>query len=151
MYKNKEVNVAEELTEILNNMNFNLPDKRMEQIDLKLNTLLNNMEYRDYINFIKSDEKLKLYDYLLGKYSNNDTLSKMLVKGFNLDSCGMERENLFSDVPRGNWANAAIAKAVDEKLMKGYPNGRFMPNNNVTRAEALTAMAKGLNNCNIDE
>lgn len=27
MYKNKEVNVAEELTEILNNMNFNLPDK----------------------------------------------------------------------------------------------------------------------------
>ncbi len=85
MYKNKEVNVAEELTEILNNMNFNLPDKRMEQIDLKLNTLLNNMEYRDYINFIKSDEKLKLYDYLLGKYSNNDTLSKMLVKSFNND------------------------------------------------------------------
>ena len=85
MYKNKEVNVAEELTEILNNMNFNLPDKRMEQIDLKLNTLLNNMEYRDYINFIKSDEKLKLYDYLLGKYSNNVTLSKMLVKSFNND------------------------------------------------------------------
>lgn len=85
MYKNKEVNVAKELTEILNNMNFNLPDKRMEQIDLKLNTLLNNMEYRDYINFIKSDEKLKLYDYLLGKYSNNDTLYKMLVKGFNND------------------------------------------------------------------
>ena len=49
MYKNKEVNVAEELTEILNNMNFNLPDKRMEQIDLKLNTLLNNMEYKDYV------------------------------------------------------------------------------------------------------
>ena len=45
MYKNKEVNVAEELTEILNNMNFSLPDKRMEQIDLKLNTLLNNMEF----------------------------------------------------------------------------------------------------------
>ena len=85
MYKNREVNVAEELTEILNNMNFNLPDKRMEQIDLKLNTLLNNMEYRDYINFIKSDEKLKLYDYLLGKYSNNDAVSKMLVKCFDND------------------------------------------------------------------
>ena len=82
MYKNKEVNVAEELTEILNNMNFNLPDKRMEQIDLKLNTLLNNMEYKDYITFIKSDGKLKLYDYLLGKYSKNHKLSKILVKGF---------------------------------------------------------------------
>lgn len=85
MYKNKEVNVAEELTGILNNMNFNLPDKQMEQIDLKLNTLLNNMEYKDYITFIKSDKKLKLYDYLLGKYSNNDPLSKMLVKGFDND------------------------------------------------------------------
>lgn len=65
MYKNKKVNVANELTKILNNMNFSLPDKRMELIDLKLNTLLNNMEYRDYINFIKSDEKLKLYNLML--------------------------------------------------------------------------------------
>ena len=86
MYKNKEVNVAEELTEILNNMNFNLPDKRMEQIDLKLNTLLNNMEYKDYIAFIKNGEKFKLYDYLLGKYSNDDTLSKMLIKDFDFDN-----------------------------------------------------------------
>lgn len=61
-YKNKEVNVTEELTEILNNMNFNLPDKRMEQITLKLNTLLNNMEYKDYIAFIKIGEKFKLYN-----------------------------------------------------------------------------------------
>lgn len=61
-YKNKEVNVTEELTEILNNINFNLPDKRMEQITLKLNTLLNNMEYKDYIAFIKSGEKFKLYN-----------------------------------------------------------------------------------------
>lgn len=61
-YKNKEINVTEELTEILNNMNFNLPDKRMEQITLKLNTLLNNMEYKDYIAFIKIGEKFKLYN-----------------------------------------------------------------------------------------
>lgn len=85
MYKNKEVNVVNELTQILNNINFNLPDKRMEQVDLKLNTLLNIMEYKDYVNFIKSDEKLKLYDYLLEKYSNNDAFSKMLIKGFDND------------------------------------------------------------------
>lgn len=85
MYKNKEVNVVNELTQILNNINFNLPDKRMKQVDLKLNTLLNIIEYKDYVNFIKSDEKLKLYDYLLGKYSNNDAFSKMLIKGFDND------------------------------------------------------------------
>ena len=57
----------------------------MKQVDLKLNTLLNIIEYKDYVNFIKSDEKLKLYDYLLGKYSNNDAFSKMLIKGFDND------------------------------------------------------------------
>lgn len=86
MYKNKEVNVVNELKKILNNINFNLPDKRMKQVDLKLNTLLNIIEYKDYANFIKSDKKLKLYDYLLGKYSNNDAFSKMLIKGFDNDT-----------------------------------------------------------------
>lgn len=85
MLKKKEVNVADELTELLNNMNFNLPDKRMEKIDLKLNTLLHNIEYKEYVAFIKSDEKLKLYDRLLGQYANNDELSKTMIKGFNKD------------------------------------------------------------------
>ncbi|MGN0017832.1 MAG: S-layer homology domain-containing protein [Candidatus Gastranaerophilaceae bacterium] len=75
----------------------------------------------------------------------------MLVKGFNMDNCGLEAKSIFSDVPMSNWANPLIAKAVDEKLMKGYPNGRFMPQKHVTRAEALTAMAKGLNSCKMDE
>lgn len=74
----------------------------------------------------------------------------MLVKGFNLDDCGMPQKALFKDVPTHNWANAAIAKAVDEDLLAGYPNGKFEPNNKVTRAEALTSIAKGMT-CDIDE
>ncbi len=74
----------------------------------------------------------------------------MLVKGFNLDDCGLHTRRIFSDVPTHNWANAAIAKAVDEDLLAGYPNGKFMPNKKVTRAEALTSIAKGMN-CDIDE
>lgn len=85
MFKKKEVNVVGELTELVSNMNFNLPDKRMEEIDLKLNTLLHNMEYKEYVTFIKSDERLKLYDSLLGQYANNDELSKIMIKGFNKD------------------------------------------------------------------
>ena len=72
----------------------------------------------------------------------------MLVKGFNLD-CGMNRDSMFKDVPVNNWANAAIAKAVEENLLKGYPNGKFEPNHHVTRAEALTTIAKGMT-CDID-
>jgi|GEM_PF-432437 len=73
----------------------------------------------------------------------------MLVKGFNLN-CDMQREGLFKDVPRSNWANAAIAKAVDENLLAGYPNGTFKPNAHVTRVEALSTIAKGMT-CDIDE
>ena len=105
-------------------------------------------------------DKLAMNDVVVGypdkQFKPNRNVSRaefatMLVKGFNMDNCSLEPKCIFSDVPAGNWANPMIAKAVDEQLMKGYPNGRFMPNNNVTRAEALTAMAKGLNNCSIDE
>ena len=105
-------------------------------------------------------DKLAMNDVVVGypdkMFKPNRNVSRaefatMLVKGFNMDNCSLEPKCIFSDVPAGNWANPMIAKAVDEQLMKGYPNGRFMPNNHVTRAEALTAMAKGLNNCSIDE
>lgn len=105
-------------------------------------------------------DKLAMNDVVVGypdkMFKPNKSVTRaefatMLVKGFNMDSCALEPKCIFSDVPAGNWANPLIAKAVDENLMKGYPNGRFMPNNHVTRAEALTAMAKGLNNCSMDE
>lgn len=105
-------------------------------------------------------DKLAMNDVIVGypdkMFKPNRNVSRaefatMLVKGFNMDTCGLAPKCIFSDVPAGNWANPLIAKAVDENLMKGYPNGKFMPNNHVTRVEALTAMAKGLNNCNIDK
>ncbi len=78
-----------------------------------------------------------------------DEFATMLVKGFNLN-CDTAREHMFKDVPYGNWANAAIAKAAEENLIAGYPNGTFKPKGNVTRAEALTSIAKGMT-CNIDQ
>lgn len=83
MYKKKTENINEKYTELANNMNFDLPDERMEQIDSKLDSLLHLMKYEEYVHFIKSDEKLKIYDKLLGKYANNDTTSKVLINGFN--------------------------------------------------------------------
>ena len=35
--------------------------------------------------------------------------------------------------------------------LKGYPNGTFMPNHNVTRAEALCALSKGLKCSTVDK
>lgn len=83
MFKKKEINVSNELTEMIENMNFDAPNEKIEEIDAKLNILLNNLEYNEYINFIQSDKKLKTYDDILGKYANNELISKLLVKGLN--------------------------------------------------------------------
>ncbi len=88
-----------------------------------------------------------------GYFSPNRNISRaefatMLVKGFNMSPSG-HTTSQFTDVSRSNWANAAIAKAVDEDLLKGYPNRTFRPNAPVTRVEALTSIAKGMT-CDID-
>ncbi len=103
-------------------------------------------------------DKLAINDVVVGYpdgyFKPNRDISRaefatMLVKGFNLN-CDMPRANLFKDVPMNNWANAAIAKAVDEDLLKGYPNNTFKPNNSVSRVEALTSISKGMT-CDMDK
>ncbi len=104
-------------------------------------------------------DKLAVNDVVVGYpdglFKPNRNISRaefatMLVKGFNLNCGDMPRDTMFTDVPRNNWANPAIAKAVDEDLLKGYPNHKFRPNAPVTRVEALTSIAKGMT-CDIDK
>ena len=75
----------------------------------------------------------------------------MLVKGFDKDMYSCAPEKLFSDVPTNHWANSAITVAVHNDLLKGYPNGKFMPNHNVTRVEALCALSKGIKCADMDK
>jgi len=88
-----------------------------------------------------------------GMFKPNRNISRaefatMLVKGFNMCPDG-HTTSKFSDVSTNNWANPAIAKAVDEDLLRGYPNHTFKPHNPVTRVEALTSISKGMT-CDID-
>ena len=102
-------------------------------------------------------DKLAINDVVVGypdglfkpnKHISRAEFATMLVKGFNLD-CGINKQTKFTDVPYNNWANAAIAKAVDENLLDGYPNKTFRPHANVTRVEALASISKGMT-CDID-
>ncbi len=60
----------------------------------------------------------------------------MLVKEFGIET------NNYSSVPfkdvGNHWARKFIAAAYENGLIKGYPDGTFRPNENVTKAEALT-------------
>ena len=98
-------------------------------------------------------DKLAMNDVVVGypdrlykpyKNISRAEFATMLVKGFNKDAYSCTPEKLFSDVPANHWASSAITVAVRNDLLKGYPNGKFLPNNNVTRVEALCAMSKGI-------
>ncbi|MBE7030648.1 MAG: S-layer homology domain-containing protein [Ruminococcaceae bacterium] len=53
-------------------------------------------------------------------------------------------ETGFPDVPADNWAAPYVSFAVNTKLVKGYEDGTFGPNNNVTYAEAITMIMRAL-------
>ena len=51
----------------------------------------------------------------------------------------------FSDVPSTHWAYSAIASAAEKGWINGYSDGTFRPDNNITRAEAVTLTNAVLN------
>ena len=74
----------------------------------------------------------------------------MVLKGFNLGDTMRAPQHQFKDVPTYNWANSSINAAVKEGLVAGYPDKTFKPHNPVSRAEALTVLAKSIN-CPMDD
>lgn len=50
----------------------------------------------------------------------------------------------FSDVPTNYWAYSAIRQASQTGFLSGYPNGTFVPTQNIPRAQVLVSLASGL-------
>jgi parallel beta-helix repeat protein len=50
----------------------------------------------------------------------------------------------FSDIKRDFWAAPAIAVAASMGFISGFPDGTFRPNLNVTKIQAISAIANGL-------
>lgn len=55
-----------------------------------------------------------------------------------------EQKSKFSDAKR-HWAEKYISVMANKNIIKGYLNGEFRPDNNITRAEASSVMALTLN------
>lgn len=57
----------------------------------------------------------------------------------------------FTDVPKDAWYLNQLNFALENKLISGYPDGTFGPNNPITRIEAITILSRIFeNNENID-
>ncbi|MBW4515181.1 MAG: S-layer homology domain-containing protein [Timaviella obliquedivisa GSE-PSE-MK23-08B] len=50
----------------------------------------------------------------------------------------------FTDIPANFWATPAIDGAVKQGFLKGYPDGGFQPNKEVSRLQVLLSLVNGL-------
>lgn len=57
-----------------------------------------------------------------------------------MDGGGAEVQTPFPDVSAGHWASSVIASAVGSGILKGYPDGYFYPEENITVGEAICVM-----------
>lgn len=49
----------------------------------------------------------------------------------------VQAKTVFSDVPADAWYESYVSELLAQKIVNGYSNGKFMPNNNVARAEFI--------------
>lgn len=101
-------------------------------------------------------ERMGSGDYMKG-YANrrflpNNTMSRaefaaVIVKIY-VNAQKVRSAPQFTDVPAGFWAKDAIATAYERGLLEGYPNNQFKPGEPISRAQAITILAKaeGLRN-----
>lgn len=69
----------------------------------------------------------------------------MIQKAFNQRPVRQLTNPGFKDVPPDYWATAAIKEAYETGFMGGLPGGIFQPGQNVTKVQAIVALANGLN------
>lgn len=68
----------------------------------------------------------------------------MIQKAFNQNTTRQLSQGGFRDVPAGYWAASAIQEAYETGFMSGYPNNRFLPNQQIPKVQALVALTSGL-------
>ena len=56
-----------------------------------------------------------------------------------------ELSPLFADLPKDYWAYQVINQLVERKLLAGYPDGTFRPENTLSRAEFAAILARAAN------
>lgn len=84
-----------------------------------------------------------------GRFAPNDNITRaelavMVSRAFKLkkDSGNVKR---FSDVPSSYWANSFIENLTSNGIVGGYPDGRFGPDNPVTRGQFTAFVWKAMN------
>ncbi len=84
-----------------------------------------------------------------GSFSPDQPVSRagyasILAGAFDPQTASQTEEINYSDISADFWAQDAIAAASSSGFLQGYPDNQFRPDTNLTRAEAIVALANGL-------
>jgi len=81
-----------------------------------------------------------------GNFRPNDfvTRAEFATLAAHFDNLTLTATNIFTDVPDDHWAVKYINSAAAKGWIRGYPNGTFMPEANITRAEVVTLVGRML-------
>lgn len=87
-----------------------------------------------------------IHGFSSGEYLPEESMTRaQLVQLLNnLTGLVYDGENAFSDIHNGDWYQAAISKAYGAGIIKGYPDGSFKSNNNITRQDAIVMIYQAL-------
>ncbi len=99
--------------------------------------------YANAIGFMEQFGLIKGYD---GTFRPNESITRaeFAVIASRFDSMETSVSSGFEDVSDGYWASKEIALAVAKGWIKGYPDGTFRPDSNITRAEVVTLVNRML-------
>ncbi|MBW4683782.1 MAG: S-layer homology domain-containing protein [Komarekiella atlantica HA4396-MV6] len=113
---------------------------------IAFNDVPENFWGRRFINVLSSRGILKGfpdYSFRPNQPVNRAEFAAILQKAF--DQKLSKTTTAFRDVPVKFWANPAIDQALSTGFLKGYPNKTFKPQQKISRAQVLVALASGLN------
>ncbi len=139
---------------------------KVVQIDGKYYAKINSLTNSTY-SVVWHPREFKDVDKHWAKAAVNDMGSRMVIRGVNQDNFEPEREisraefaviivkalglkpgvgsGKFTDVNASDWYNADIKTALQYQIISGYGNGKFGPNDRITREQAMAMISRAMN------
>lgn len=99
---------------------------------------------KDYISTAYANGILSGYDettFGTNDFITREQMAVMVVKAASLENTTVQNK-FADDRDISSWAKEAVNTAGNNGIINGYPDNTFKPQNNATRAEAVTAIVK---------
>lgn len=101
----------------------------------------------NYVNQLENDGVVVGYpdgNYRPEQFVTRAEFATMVVKALKQSNYQVSETTSFSDVDEGFWGYDNIQRAVYLDVMKGLPNGTFLPQDHVSKAQAIAIVVSSL-------